>query len=109
MFFIEKIPAKTLKKLEEDLQKNDLGKARDKLHGLISTYPNELQLRKKLEDIYFELKYRSMAGRYWYLEESKAPEMVRACIQFEKIMGKDSKRIARALRYKGDIEYFFPL
>jgi hypothetical protein len=30
-----------------------------------------------------------MAGRYWYLEENKTPEMVKACIEFEKSMGND--------------------
>ncbi|MCL6572901.1 MAG: DNA helicase [Bacillus sp. (in: Bacteria)] len=95
---------KTLEKIEDDIKKNDLGKARDRLHGLISTYPNELELRKKLGDIYFELKYPSMAGRYWYLEENKTPEMVKACNEFEKFMGNDPYRIARTLKYKGDIE-----
>jgi hypothetical protein len=98
------MPVNTLKKIEEDILKNDLGKARDRLHGLISTYPNELELRKKLGEIYFELKYPSMAGRYWYLEENKTPEMVKACIEFEKSMGNDPNRIARALKYKGNIE-----
>lgn len=104
MCFIEKIPVKTIKKIEEDIEKNDLGKARDRLHGLISTYPNELELRRKLGDIYFALKYPSMAGRYWYLEKNKTPEMVKACIQFEKSVGNDPIRIARALKFKGDSE-----
>ncbi|MFF2450567.1 DUF6584 family protein [Neobacillus sp. NPDC058068] len=101
---MENIPVKTLKRIEEDIKNNDLGKARDRLHGLISTYTNELELRKKLGDIYFELKYPSMAGRYWYLEEHKTPEMVKACIAFEKSMGNNPNRIARALKYKGNIE-----
>ncbi|WP_141770073.1 DUF6584 family protein [Bacillus sp. OV322] len=101
---MEKIPVKTLKKIEEDIKKNDLGKARDRLHGLISTYPNALELRKKLGDIYFELKYPSMAGRYWYLEENKTPEMVKVCNEFEKSMVNDPKRIARTLKFKGDVE-----
>jgi hypothetical protein len=63
-----------------------------------------LELRKKLGDIYFELKYPSMAGRYWYLEENKTPEMVKACNDFEKCMGNDPKSIARTLKFKGDIE-----
>nr|WP_146173687.1 DUF6584 family protein [Paenisporosarcina sp. OV554] len=99
---IEKIPVKTIKKVEEDIEKNDLGKARDRLHGLISTYPDELEVRRKLGDIYFALKYPSMAGRYWYLEKNKTPEMVEACIQFEESMGNDPIRIARALKFKGD-------
>lgn len=98
------MPVNTLKKIEKDILNNDLGKARDRLHGLISTYPNELELRKKLGEIYFELKYPSMAGRYWYLEENKTPEMVKACIEFEKSMGNDPNRIARVLKYKGNIE-----
>ncbi|MFF2176791.1 DUF6584 family protein [Lysinibacillus sp. NPDC058147] len=99
----EKI-SKTLKRIEEDIKNDDLGKARDRLHGLISTFPNEIELRKKLGDIYFELKYPAMAGRYWYLEENKTPIMVHACIEFEKSMGNDIDNIARALKYKGDIE-----
>lgn len=104
MFYIEKLPVKTIKKIEEDIKKNDLGKARDRLHGLISTYPNELELRRKLGDIYFTLKYPSMAGRYWYLEKNKTPKMIKACIQFEKTMGNDPFLIARALKFKGDNE-----
>lgn len=81
-----------------------MGKARDRLHGLISTFPNELDLRKKLGDIYFKLKYPAMAGRYWYLEKNKTPGMIKACIVFENSMGNDVNKIARALKYKGDIE-----
>ncbi|MGE8001869.1 DUF6584 family protein [Lysinibacillus sp. NPDC093216] len=101
---MEKKISKTLKGIEEDIKNDDWGKARDRLHGLISTFPNELELRKKLGDIYFELKYPAMAGRYWYLEENKTPLMVHACIEFEKSMGNDINNIARALKYKGDIE-----
>lgn len=104
MFFIEKKIARTLKRIEEDIKNDDLGKARDRLHGLISTFPNELELRKKLGDIYFELKYPAMAGRYWYLEKNKTAKMVQACMEFEKSMGNDIYKIARALKYKGDIE-----
>lgn len=46
VFFIEKNIAKTLKRIEEDIKNDDLGKARDRLHGLISTFPNELELLK---------------------------------------------------------------
>ncbi|WP_370046155.1 DUF6584 family protein [Lysinibacillus sp. RC79] len=101
---MEKKISKTLKRIEEDIKNDDLGKARDRLHGLISTFPNELELRKKLGDIYFELKYPAMAGRYWYLEKNKTPIMVQACIEFENSMGNDINNLARALKYKGDIE-----
>jgi len=101
---LKKEISKALKRIEEDIKNDDLGKARDRLHGLISTFPNELEFRKKLGDIYFELKYPAMAGRYWYLEKNKPPVMVHACIEFENSMGNDINNIARALKYKGDIE-----
>ena len=100
---MKKIPANTLRKIETDIQCEDLGKARDRLLGLISTYPNELELRKRLGDIYYELRYPVMAGRYWYLEKNKTPEMLKACNEFEKSMGNDPVRIARVIKYKGDL------
>lgn len=39
-----------------------------------------------------------MAGRYWYLEENKTSEMVKACNEFEKSMGNDPNRITRNLK-----------
>jgi hypothetical protein len=45
-----------------------------------------------------------MAGQYWYLEKNKTPEMIKACLQFEKSMGNDPIRISRALKFRGDSE-----
>jgi hypothetical protein len=98
------VSEKTLEKIEKDILQNDLGKARDRLHGLILTYPNELELRKRLGDIYSALRYPSRAGLYWYLEQNKTPEMKLACINFEKSMGNNPIRIAKALKFKGDCE-----
>ncbi|KFN03523.1 DNA helicase [Bacillus clarus] len=100
----QEIPEKTLKKIKKDIENNNLGKARDRLHGLIATYPNELKLRKSLGDIYYKLQYPEMAGRYWYLEEHKTSIMQEACLQFEKSMGNDPYHIVRALKFKGDRE-----
>ena len=61
----------TLKKVEYDVSQGDFGKARDRLHSLIGTYPDDLSLRSELARIYAKLQYPIMAGRYWYLEESK--------------------------------------
>lgn len=50
-----------------------------------------------------------MAGRYWYLEKNKTSEMVKACILFEKSLGNDPFKIARALKFKGDSEILIRL
>lgn len=95
---------KTFKKIQEDIEKGDLGKARDRLHSLIFAYPDEIPLRRKLAEIYSILKFPSMAGRYWYLEEIKNKEMEIAIEIFEKSCGKDPLKILFALKFRGNID-----
>jgi len=95
---------RALRRIEEDLAAGDYGKARDRLHGLIATFPNDLTLRRKLGDIFWHLQYPAMAGRYWYLEEQKTPDMAAACQAFERSCGDDPLQILLALKFRGEIE-----
>jgi hypothetical protein len=92
----------TLQKVEFDLQQGDYGKARDSLHGLISSYPDDLSIRRKLGDVYWKLQYPAMAGRYWYIEENKSPEMVIACKAFESEFSNDPMQMLFAIKFRGD-------
>jgi hypothetical protein len=96
--------AETRRKIEKELENGDLGKARDRLHGLISSYPDDLELRRLLGDVYWRLQFPEMAGRYWYLEERQNDEMQEACRRFEHKFGNDPMRMLYAIRYKGDLE-----
>ena len=96
--------ANTLKKIEADIAAGDYGKARDRLHGLIATYPDDLTLRQKLGDVYWKLQYPAMAGRYWYLEEDKASHMMAACRIFEQSCGLDPLQMLLALKFRGNVE-----
>jgi hypothetical protein len=93
----------TLEKIEADIRLGNPYKARDRLHGLIASYPDNLSLRKKLGDVYWQLQYPAMAGRYWYLEQDKTPEMVSACAEFERFCGHDPLRMLFALKFRGDL------
>ena len=55
-----KSPALT--RVLEDIHRGDLGKARDRLHGLVARFPDDLSLRTRLAEVYSELKYPRMAG-----------------------------------------------
>lgn len=92
----------TLKNVEMDIKQGDFGKARDRMHGLIANYPNNLSIRRQLGDIYWKLQVPSMAGRYWYLEKDKSAEMESACRKFENQCGSDPMQILLALKYRGD-------
>ena len=94
----------TLAAVERDIENGDLGKARDRLHGLVSAYPSDLSLRRRLGQVYWDLRYPAMAGRYWYLEEAKTPTMAAACAAFERSCGGDPLKILLAIKYRGDLE-----
>jgi hypothetical protein len=87
--------------IERDIQAGNLGKARDRLHGLLVSYPDNLNLRKQLGDIYWLLQMPDLAGRYWYLEEMKDERMNTACHIFEKQYKNDPAYILHAIKFKG--------
>ena len=93
----------TLARIEREVAAGNLGKARDRLHGLIATYPDDLTLRRRLGDVYWRLQYPAMAGRYWYLEEAKSPDMVQACAAFEAACGNDPVQMLLALKFRGNV------
>lgn len=90
----------TLERVALDIQRGDLGKARQRLHGLIVTYPCDLSLRARLAEVYWKLQYPSMAGRYWYLEEERTEEMRAAVTAFEKECEGDSWLILKGLKLR---------
>jgi len=94
----------TIKAIQSDIDQGNLGRARDRLHGLISSYPNDLELRVQLADIYSRLQHPAMAGRYWYLEENKTEKMIAAVTEFERSCGKDPLQILLALKFQGSLD-----
>jgi hypothetical protein len=94
----------SLENVHNDVKNGDLGKARDRLHGLISSFPDNLELRKQLGNIYWQLQLPEMAGRYWYLEEEKDERMIKACQRFEKQFKNDAAFILFAIKFKGQLE-----
>jgi hypothetical protein len=94
----------TLEKIQLDIEQGDLGKARDRLHGLLSSYPDDLSIRKQLGELYWQLHLPEMAGRYWYLEEEKDEQMVQACRCFESRFNHNEALMFLAIKFKGQFE-----
>lgn len=59
----------TARKLKEDLEQGRLGSARDRLNGLVISFPDNLDLRRQLAEVYWKLGYPEHAGRFWFLED----------------------------------------
>ena len=99
---MDDLRSRALSRVQVDIDRGDLGKARDRLHGLVAQYPNDLSLRARLAEVYANLKYPRMAGRYWYLESDKTPRILEACRAFEESCGHDALHILLAIKYRGD-------
>jgi cytochrome c-type biogenesis protein CcmH/NrfG len=71
----------TLHRAAEELTRGDLAsvlRARQRLAGLVGTYPNRLDLRDKLASVYRLLGDTAQAGRWSYLSEVRDDVELRA-------------------------------
>lgn len=62
----------TLRKAAEEVERGDLAsvlRARQRLVGLVSSYPDRLDLRERLAEVYRVLGDAAQAGRWTYLSE----------------------------------------
>ena len=61
-----------LERAKADLTRGDARKARDRLKGLVGTYPDDLEVRRLLAEAYRRDRQFSEAGRWGYLVGSHA-------------------------------------
>lgn len=95
---------KLLKQIKKDLKSGNLGRARDRYHTLMLKYPDDLEIREGLAELYFKLNLPAKAGRYWYLS-SKKEDGIRNSIEiFEKSCGNDPYVILSKLQLNLEIE-----
>ncbi len=98
----------TLQRVERDIAAGNLGRARDRLHGLVWQYPDDLSLRERLAEVYWQLQFPSMAGCYWYLHEPSTEARQRAVREFEHACGNDPLHLLTRLKFRGDPERLPP-
>jgi hypothetical protein len=89
--------AALLKKVERDLQSNNIKKAKDRVHGFIMKYPNDLKLKYELAKLYLRDSDPCNAGRYLYLKPRPSQEEKECIKQFEKANGDDPFEILRKI------------
>jgi hypothetical protein len=67
-----------MRRVEEDVAAGRLSMARQRLRGLVGSYPQRLDLREQLADLYRREGILSQAGRWSFLSESRDYEELRA-------------------------------
>lgn len=90
----------TLKVIEAEIAEGKLGIARDRLHGLVLSFPDDLALRSRLGDVCAKLGYPREAGRFWFLDEPLSEGKREAVEAFVRECGSDPAVILRRLRLR---------
>ncbi|MFE5656372.1 DUF6584 family protein [Streptomyces sp. NPDC056517] len=87
----------TLARVDADLVAGRVPMARQRLRGLVSSFPYDLTLRRRLAEVYRLYGDAAEAGRWMYLEEDRDAEETAA---FEKRYGTPGWRM-KALAWRG--------
>ncbi|WP_299527588.1 DUF6584 family protein [uncultured Streptomyces sp.] len=89
--------ARTLERVDTDLAAGRLPVARQRLRGLVSSYPQDRGVRRRLAEVYRLFGEPAEAGRWAYLEEDSDPRETAA---FEE-RHPDPVRRMRAIGWRG--------
>ncbi|MFI7240156.1 DUF6584 family protein [Streptomyces cyaneofuscatus] len=87
----------TLARVDADLAAGRIPVARQRLRGLVSSYPNEPAPRRRLAEVYRLYGDPAEAGRWMYLEEDRSPEET---VAFEERYAHAVRRM-RAMAWRG--------
>ncbi|UHO37593.1 hypothetical protein H5J24_18230 [Chryseobacterium capnotolerans] len=89
-------------KIEQDLKEGKRKKACDRLRNLINQFPDDLSLRKKLGQIYYEAGFIDEAGKYWILSQPENKEMEKAVVLYRKTLGNSGNAILKDIVFRGN-------
>lgn len=91
----------TLVSIEVDVEKGLKYKATQRLRSLITTYPNDLSLRERLAELYYQSGFLDMAGLYWFLTEPTDERIQLAVSVYESSVSHSSQKILADIKYRG--------
>ncbi|MFI6642940.1 DUF6584 family protein [Streptomyces sp. NPDC050504] len=89
--------SETLARVDADLAAGRVPLARQRLRGLVSSFPQDLALRRRLAGVYRLYGDAAEAGRWMYLEEDREADETAA---FEARYGSPGRRM-RAVAWRG--------
>jgi hypothetical protein len=89
---------RTLVRVEEDLRAGRSQLAVQRMRSLIGSFPQRLDFRERIAELYRAQGNLAQAGRWSYLAEVRDPREEEA---FHKAFGRDPARMMRALAWRG--------
>ncbi|MDN3694751.1 hypothetical protein QWZ06_22025 [Chryseobacterium tructae] len=88
-------------KVELDLKEGKKKKACDRLRNLINQFPDDLSLRTKLGQIYYNAGFLDEAGKFWILSEPENEEMEKAVELYRKTLSNSGNAILKDIVFRG--------
>jgi hypothetical protein len=79
------------------ISSGQLEEATNRLGAICCYTPPDFSHFKEIGDLYWELGFPAMAGRYWYLLDNKTDKMLSACDEFQRSLGNNPASIIRVL------------
>jgi hypothetical protein len=89
-------------KIEQDLKTGKKKKACERLRNLINEYPDDLSLREKLAQIYYDAGFKDEAGKFWILSEPQNFEMKEAVEIYRSSLSNSGNAILKDMVFRGD-------
>ena len=102
-----RIVERVLNRSQKDIKLKNLQRAKDRLHGLISKYPNNQKVRFELAHLYLIDKDYINAGRYLYFKNQPNDRELYSIEQFENSVGNNSFQILRKISKPSKIDTEF--
>ena len=69
---------------------------------MINQFPNDLSLRRRLGQIYFEAGFLDEAGKFWILSKPENNEMENAVEIYRKSLSNSGNAILKDIVFRGD-------
>ncbi|MEN5309778.1 DUF6584 family protein [Chryseobacterium cucumeris] len=89
-------------RIKQDLKDGRKKKACDRLRNMINQFPNDLSLRRRLGQIYFEAGFLDEAGKFWILSKPENNEMENAVEIYRKSLSNSGNAILKDIVFRGD-------
>lgn len=96
---------KTIKSIHHDISNGKKLKAIDRLKNLINTYPEKIELRERLAELYYEDDFLDAAGKYWYLSILNEERKVNAVRIYKETVKNSSLQILKDIGYSKSLSH----
>lgn len=91
-----------LKLAEQEREKGLKLKAANRLRNVINTYPDSMEARNALAELYYEAGFKDAAGLFWMLTEPTSEQIKECTAIYEATVNHSAIQILKDIKYRGD-------